>query len=140
LVVPTLIGNLQLQKDVLEELRNLYVEIAVVQTIFREKHDDDVDYFRKTDVIHEKDSFFPQLLLPLAQTMPHQSFVTVVDPIFLAICLNFGHSQIIFYLFEQNGENHLCECRIEIRSDADIHFDNIPDYCSILLAIYFTDL
>jgi hypothetical protein len=43
LVVPDLVGNLQLQEDILVNELDLGVEVAVVFAIFREVPDDGVD-------------------------------------------------------------------------------------------------
>jgi hypothetical protein len=85
LVVPDLVGHLQLQEHIFEDELNVGVEVAVVFAIFGEVVDDSVDNFDEANYLHQQIALLHELFLALAQLPSLQAFVAVVDAVFLSL-------------------------------------------------------
>ena len=85
LVVPDIVGHLQLEEHIFEDELNVRVEIAVILAVLGEVVNHSVDDIGETDNLHQKIGFLHELFLSLTQLPPLQTFVTVIDAVFLSL-------------------------------------------------------
>lgn len=105
LVVPHLVGDLQLQEDILVNKLDLGVEVAVVFAIFGEVPDDSVDDLCEAYQLHDNPDFPHQLLLPLAQLSALKSFVAIVHTILLSFSQVLHLPYILLHLLDHMRKN-----------------------------------
>ena len=100
LVVPHLVGHLQLQKYVLNQKVDLGVVVTVVETVIREELDDILQNVEKTDQLHQVHILLSELFLTLAQFLSIDPLVVEIDAVLLAISLVLQTPDGLIYFFD----------------------------------------